>query len=42
MTQRGKNIDLNHFKSYILSDVIGDSQIKFEDTRCGKIQMSKP
>ena len=38
----GKNIDLNHSKSYILYGAIEESRLNFEDTRYGKGEMSNP
>ena len=42
LTMRGKYIYLNNFKSYVLSDVIEDPQLEFEDTRYGKRELSNP
>ena len=42
MTLRGKIIDLDNFKTYIIADVIEESQLYFEDTRDGKGELSKP
>ena len=42
LTLRGKIIDLNNFKTDILSDGIEESWIDFEDTRDGKGGLSKP
>ena len=39
---RDKIIDLNNFKTDIISDSIEDSWIDFEDKRYGKGGMSKP
>ena len=36
----GGNIDLNHIKSDILSDVIEEYRLDFEDTRYGKGDLS--
>ena len=33
---QGKNIDLNHFKSDVMSGAIEDSRLNFEDYRYGK------
>ena len=37
---RGKNIDLNNFKRDVLSDVIEESRLNFEDTIDGKAGLS--
>ena len=42
LTLQGKNIDLNHFKSDVLSDAIEYSRINFEDTVDGKGDLSNP
>ena len=42
MTLRGKIINLNNFKTDILSDAIEESLLDFEDTSDGKGEMSKP
>ena len=42
LTLRGKIIDINNFKTDIISDVIEQSRINFEDTRDGKGGLSKP
>ena len=42
LTLRDKIIDLNKFKTGILSDAIEESRIDFEYTRDGKGVMSKP
>ena len=41
LTLRGKIIDLNHFKTGIISDSIDESRIDFEDTRDLKGELSK-
>ena len=38
----GKNIDLNYFKSDVMSDAIEEYQLNFEDTRDGKADLSNP
>ena len=42
MTLRGKIIDLNQFKTDIISDSIDEFRIDFEDTRDVKGELSKP
>ena len=42
LTLRGKIVDLNNFKTDILSDAIEESQIDFEYTINGKRDLSKP
>ena len=42
MTLRGKIIDLNHFKTDILSGDIEESRINFEDRIYGKGDRSNP
>ena len=39
---QGKNINLNNFKSDLLSDAIEESRIENEDTRDGKGELSNP
>ena len=39
---RGKNIDLDNFKSDVLSEAIEDSWLNLEDTRGGKGELIKP
>ena len=41
LTLWGKIIDLNHFKTDILADVIDESRLDFEDTRNVKGDLSK-
>ena len=42
MTLRGKTIDLNDFKTDIISGAIDEYRLYFEDTRDGKGDLSKP
>ena len=42
LTLWGKIIDLNNFKTDILTDAISESWIDFEDTRDGKGELIKP
>ena len=40
LTLRGKIMNINNFKTDILSDTIEESRIDFEDTRDGKYELS--
>ena len=42
LTLQGKYIDLNNFNSDVLSDVIKEYRIDFEDAIYGKGDLSKP
>ena len=42
LTLRGKIIDLNKFKTDIISDAIGEYQLDFEDIRYGNGDLSNP